>query len=927
MAYMEFGLLGPLQMTVSGRQIAVSSARGRAVLAVLVLNAGRQVSFTQLIDAVWGEDPPPSARNMLHTYVWRLRGLLAAAAGEGDRIVGCPSGYLLRADQDEVDVSRFERLFVEGQRMGTDDLATAAEMLHTALSLWRGEPLEDIALHGHYRLERERLAEQRVTAVEHRIDADLACGKHESVIGELRGLIGRYPLRERLVGQLMQALVRDGRQSEALVAFHQLRERLIEQVGVDPDPALCRLHESVLRGELRANPRPTPAPAVVPRQLPRDLSHWVGRGREMGQLTSLLGQAEAGSLVIISAIDGTAGVGKTALAVHWAHSVAHRFAEGQLYLNLRGHDIAPALDPHEALAQLLRSLGVASEHIPQGTEAAAALFRSVVAGRKVLILLDDAADAAQVRPLLPGSPPAVVLVTSRISLLGLAAFQDVHRITVDTFSPQDSITLLSEILEPERVADEPKAVAALADLCAHLPLALRIAAANLLDRASPRIASYVCELRSADLLGSLEVTGDKQAGLRAAFSLSYTNLNADARLTFRRLSLMPGQDITAPAVAALIGAGFHDTRRILNLLRAAHMVREHFHGRFTLHDLLRVYAAELAAAEETSAELCEARRRLFNWYLYSADAADRVLMPQRTHAPLGRDDPGCQPFAFGDHAHALDWCAAELPNIVMAAQAAAEVGEHAICWRLADAMLGFFTLRRTWPEWRAMAELAVNAARQAGERYGQASALSSLGNCYAESGRLREGLHCHEQALEIRRETGDRLECATLINIGAIHLRQNNLDGSIEYSQRALKVAIERDDPWGQCIALNNLGETYSRLQLFDTSLSFTRRALALFEKLGDMYGRGYALYNLGHLYRRTRRFEDSLRWLEQALEVRREIGDRQGQADTLVEIGDVWDEKGRKDLARPRWREALAIFDDLAAPEAATVRSRMARE
>ena len=928
MAEAEFGLLGPLRITLDARRIAVPSAKERALIAVLIIDVERPVSITQLIDAIWGDDPPESARKSVHTYVWRLRRSLGVEPGNAERIAARPSGYQLRAGPEDIDVTRFGRLLDEGKRAAAlgDQAATSAK-LRAALALWRGDPLQDVTLHGSYQFERDRLTELRVTAIELLMDAELACGRPERAVGELQALVNQHPLRERPVGQLMRALFRLGRQSEALVAFHRLRERLADELGIDPSPALLQLYDSVLKGELRPDPgeafSPVQRTEALPRQLPRDLSHWVGRERELSDLTGLLNDRDPAAPAALLVITGTPGVGKTAMAVHWAHSIAHRFPDGQLYLNLRGHAPAPAIQTRDALSRLLDSLGVPDRKVPSDCEAAAGLFRSVIAGKKALVLLDDAASPAQVRALLPGSPESLVIVTSRVSLRGLAAYQDVRHITLTPFRPQESLTLLSEVVTRDRVMAEPAAAVDLADLCAHIPLALRIAAANLLDRPSKSIADYATDLRNADRLSFLQIPGDEQAALRAAFGLSYVSLATDTGRTFRMLGLLPGRDATVPAVAALTGMSQREAARNLDQLAAAHLISEHFPGRYSLHDLLRIYAAELAMAKETAASRREAETRLFRWYLQTSHAADRALMPRRTRAALGPHEPEPAPVLLGDRQQALIWCKAELDNIVLTARHAVDTGQYDFCWRLADAMLGFFTLHQSWSEWEALAKIGLNAARHVGERYGEASALASLGNCYAGSGKLEQALECHIKAFDIRHEIGDKLECAALVNIGEIYSRLNQFENSIEYAKRAFKVASECDDEWGKCISLNNLGETYSKLEQYEESLHFTRQALTMFVDLDDPYGQGYALDNLGGVHIKMGQVNESLSCFHEALRIRREIGDRNGEADTLLHIGDVYLTDGQANRAREFWRDALIIFEDLASPAAEKVRSR----
>ncbi len=465
--------------------------------------------------------------------------------------------------------------------------------------------------------EAARLEEQRLAALEARIDADLACARHAVLIPELRKLVLDYPLRERLWGQLVLALYRSGRQADALSAYREIHQLLEAELGVEPGAALRRLHQRILSADAaldapaRSAPGARATPAPVPRQLSADVAGFTGRGEHLRRLGQLLGgDGQGPAALVIAAIVGTAGVGKTALAVHWAHQVAGRFADGQLYVDLRGVARRPPLPPAEALAQLLRALGVPAAQVPPELEEAAGTYRSLLAGRRVLVVLDNAASPDQVRPLLPGSPTCLVVVTSRNQLRGLVAKDDARLLTLDVLGRDEAAALVGRVIGDARVRAEPAATAELARLCAHLPLALRIAGANLADHPGQPIADYTAELAEGDRLAKLVVGGDEQTAVRSSLDLSYQRLAPPERRLFRLLGLVPGPDVSAAAAAALAGTTPERAELVLDRLALAHLLARRAPGRFAVHDLLRLYAIDRALREESEQEREVATRRL-----------------------------------------------------------------------------------------------------------------------------------------------------------------------------------------------------------------------------------------------------------------------------------------------------------------------------
>jgi DNA-binding SARP family transcriptional activator len=628
----RFRILGPLLVRSGAGWLPVPAEQQRLVLAMLLADAGRAVSIDHIVDALWGDRPPRRAVNTVQAYVLRLRRRL----GDGT-LVTRGRGYELLVGDNDLDAAVFERLVTAGRRELDRGRAEAgAARLVKALALWRGPAFADVPVSPSLAARAMHLEQLRLIAEEDRAGALLDLGRQLEVVDDLRRLVDESPLRERRWALLMRALDGCGRRAEALHAFHRARRVLRAELGLEPGPQLREVQRAILTGSGSAAPEDAVPARVVPAQLPADVSGFTGRDGPIDLLDALLRTdgEDAGTAAVVAAIAGTAGVGKTALAVHWAHRVRDRFGDGQLYVDLRGRADGPPVRPIEALARFLRALDVPPEQIPSDVDEAGALYRSLLARRRVLVLLDNAHDAEQVRPLLPGHPHCIALVTSRDRLGGLIARDGATPLPLDALTGGEARALLARLLGGARVADEPAAVADLAAVCDNLPLALRIAAANLSARPRTGIAGYVRRLR-ADRLGGLEAGGD---GVRAAFDLSYAALPDPARRLFRLLGVVPGRDISVPAAAALAGARPAEAEPWLERLAIAHLVQEHAFGRYTLHDLLRRYAAERAQAEEPETERRRALDRLYRYHQRGAGAAAAVLT-ETGHRP-GRERAG-----------------------------------------------------------------------------------------------------------------------------------------------------------------------------------------------------------------------------------------------------------------------------------------------
>ena len=624
-ATLRVQLLGPVRAWRGDQELEIGGPRRRALLGMLA-NARQAVSRSELIDGLWGHDPPASAHNSVHVYISGLRRVLEprrARRAPSQLLTAIGPGYRLRLEPGRLDTEVLDEHMADARRLGSSDPAAAAKSLDAALRLWQGASLAGIP--GPWAdIERARLDELRQTATADRLDIMLTLGGHHQALAELAALIRQYPLQERFHGQLMLALYRCGRQADALAAFADARRVLADQLGIDPGPALRRLHQQILTADAALDAQPAGGPGapgaraervLVPRELPADTDRFAGRSAELAELDRLV--AADG----VCAVTGSAGVGKTALAVHWGHRVRDAFPGGQLYVDLRGYDPGEPVTAGDALAGFLRSLGVADQDIPAGADERAACYRSLLDGRRVLVVLDNAAAVEQVRPLLPGAPSCVVVVTSRDSLPGLVARHGARRLHLDLLPVDDAVSLLRELIGERVDADKATAVA-LAGQCARLPLALRVAAELAVTRPDMDLAKLVSELaderRRLDLL---DAGGDPRTAIRAVFSWSYRRLPADAARAFRLIGLHPGPDMDTLAVSALTGANAQQAADLLRQLARGHLIYPTAPGRYAMHDLLRAYAANMTSAKEgAESDASEALARLLGYYLAVAAA-------------------------------------------------------------------------------------------------------------------------------------------------------------------------------------------------------------------------------------------------------------------------------------------------------------------
>jgi DNA-binding SARP family transcriptional activator/tetratricopeptide (TPR) repeat protein len=894
----EFRLLGPVEMWVGGRNVDAGRPHQRAVLAALLVDAGQVVPVETLIDRVWGQVAPEQVRTSLRAHVSRIRRLLeqaeerGAAAATLSRVSG---GYSLRIDPGRIDLHRFRQLVGAAADGGTDN---AVESLRTALALWRGRPLAGVESEWAGRV-RELWGRERVDAAVAWARAELARANPRPVLAGLAELASDNPLVESLTEMLMRALHAAGRTSEAVDLYARTRAHLAEELGTDPGPELQALHRSLLRGEVETVPAAGPA-RDVPRQLPVPPQLFTGRMIELAELDKI----HDASTVVITAIDGMAGVGKTALAVQSAHQMVDRYPDGQLFLDLHGYTegVVP-IEPDAALDRMLRSLGVPGERIPVELDERAALFRTKLADQRMIIVLDNATSEAQVRPLLPGAPGCVVLVTSRRRLAGL---DHTHTLSLDTLPLVDAVALLRNTAGDDRLAGQPPAlVEELVELCGRLPLAIRIAAARLRSHPAWDLTHLVRRLRDQD-----HRLAELQAGQRsvdAALDLSYQDLSVDQQRAYRRLGLHPGPDLDPYAAAALLDATLPATGQVLEQLLEAHLLQEPTPGRYRFHDLTRAHAASTAARDEHRGPV--ALDRLLDHYRYTAAAAMDAAYPyERAHRPqvppAGTPGP-----ALLDETAALDWLDSELPNLIATTRYAAEHDRPAHLLHLSSILHRQLRTRGRYDDAETLHQNALTAARAAGDHGAEMEALTGLGQIHRVQGRYEQATDQFAQALQLAANTSQpAAELDALNGLGHIHRMQGRFEQATDLYQQATELARAIDDLAGEMDAVVGLANMYRVQGRYEPATDRYERVLQLARTIGHRNAEQIALLGLGQIHRIQGRYEQATDNFQQALQLVRVSGDRTIEQAALLGLGDVRRVQGRYERAADDYQLLLDL-------------------
>ncbi|PWK83613.1 DNA-binding SARP family transcriptional activator [Lentzea atacamensis] len=908
MTKVEFRLLGDVALFVDGRAIDLGPARQRCVLAALALDVNRVVSVDRLTDRVWGEQPPRRARATLINYLSRLRQLLGDTGAD---VVRRSGGYTLAADQSSVDVHVFHDL-CERARGEADDHHQAAKLLEDALGLWHGEALTGLG--GEWAAaERDRLHQQRVTAECDLVDALLRLGRGEELVSELSTRVTAFPLDERVAGQYMLALYRAGRSAAALEHYRRIRTRLVDDLGTDPGVALQQLHKRILDADptLTAPPHVERAGrAVVPRQLPAAPRSFTGRASELAALDSAVADSGEGDrTVVISALAGAGGIGKTALALHWAHRHVDRVPDGQLFVDLQGFSpAAKPVEPATALRRFLDALGVDPGAVPSDPQARAGLFRSMVAGRRMLIVLDNANDTTQVLPLLPGTPTCTVLITSRNHLTGLVTLHGAHHLPIDVISDTEARALLTSRLGAERVGAAPDAVAELLACCGGFPLALSIVAGRAQLQPGLPLARLAAELRGVSL-DALE-QDDPFANLPAVLSWSYHALPADQARAFGLLGIAPGPDISVEATANLTGLPAGRAEAVLRGLEQASLISQDSRGRYRMHDLIRRYAADRAAGELPEAERESALRRVVDFYLHTAHAGDRILTPHREPVPIDPPVSGCVPRPLDDDIATLEWFAAEHTNLLAAQLLAGERGWYSAVCQLASVLSTFHRRKGNLHDDLVMWRAALAAADRLGDPAAQARANRLLGHAYTLANQPAEAARHHQHALTLAEQTGDaHAQAHTHHALAGAWTQQGDHQQALEHATHALQLYRALGVSVREADMLNAMGWCHTRLGSYEQARIHCEEAVALARRHQYRDGEANTLDTLGYVDHVTGRHSQAVAHYRQALALYREFGHSYYEANTLDHLGQTQHECGDHDQARHNWNQALRLY------------------
>jgi DNA-binding SARP family transcriptional activator/tetratricopeptide (TPR) repeat protein len=954
-----FRVLGPVEARRGDEILPVGAAKQRALLAALLVDANRIVPTAELVARLWGGAATDASRATLHSYVMRLRRLLEAAGGPAP-VVTHPDGYSIEVAEDALDLLRFQSLLREAASpAAAADPRRRAQLLREALGLWSGEPLANVASEALHRYTVPIWTEQRLTALEQRVDADLAGGDAAELLAELHDLTARYPLRERFWTQRMLALYRSGRSAEALECYRALAAQLGEELGIDPGPEAQALHQAMLTNDPSLDgpavqagsgngngSAPTESGFVRRSDLPGDLPDFTGRDREISALLS--GSDGPSETVVICAVDGMAGIGKTAMAVHAAHRLADRYPDGQLYLDLQAHtDGRRPTAPGEALTALLRAVGMPDEGIPEPVAERSALWRAQLAGRRVLLLLDNAADAAQIAPLLPGAPGCLALVTSRRRLADL---DTARTVSLDVLPADDAVRLFAAAAGPGRAEAEPGAVREVVRACGYLPLAIRIAGARLRSRPAWSAADLAARLADERRRLAELAVGDRDVA--RAFALSYRQLSGPQQRLFRRCGLLPGPDFDPYVAAVAAGLDVPGTERELEHLLDMHLLQQTAAGRYRFHDLLRDHARATALREEPDGHARAALSRVFDYYLYVAEDAADLLSP-------GRAEPRCDPAApptavprLAGYEEALAWCETELANLVAVVEHAAGHGWDAVAWQLPRALWKFFYVRDYTQEWFGTNYLALEAARRLGDRWAEAESLMVLSSAYQCSSQYQKAIDNAELALALYRELGDEHgELSALSNRSMLSAHVNRFDEAIEgqrsvlqriggltaerthatalmklgivyawsdrneESAQAFLQSLERfrrlGDVRSEATILMNLGDVYTELGRPGVAIEYLRNAVALCARTGDRRVEAGCHLNLGMAYRGLHRYQESLDHLRRATVLLHQIGNLDDESTALIDLARTHHALGEYERAVELGERALRLSRD----------------
>lgn len=906
---MEFVILGRTALRVDGRTVPLGAAKQRAMLALLLYHVGEPVRVDTLVEYLWPDRRPQECRDILYPLASRTRAVLSRVgiACALDRVPSI-SGYRLNVDPLTIDFHRFRRMAADARWAASrGSFDTAASLLNVAIELWQDEPLADLRGPRADHL-RRFVNDSLLDAHRQLIDCELRLGRHESALVRLEPLVRAHELDESFAQSWITALCHVGRPGDARRFLGEFRRRFRSEMRADPavtlpDPAVAlpAPAETIVGS---APPKP-----VGPRQLPKDITDFTGHDELLARLDELTAAPDRRANIVV--ISGMPGVGKTTLATHWAHLRRDRFPDGQLYLNAQAYGPMPAVDPDDALGRFLQALDVPVDRIPLSGDDRRDRLNRLLAGRRMLILLDNVHDSRQVRPLLTTADSCLTLITSRSRLKGLSIREAVPNLTVPPLAEDAGRALLDRVIGVSRTSGEPDAVRSLVRACGGLPLALRIVSVHVAERPRARVADLVDELSLHLLDGEGE---DDENSVRTLFDWSFAALSPDAARLFRLLGLYPGATIGVEAAAALAGFPVQRAEPLLNGLAKMHLINHDTARRYRFHDLLRRYAADRAEAEEPAEQRREAIGRLLTWYVLTAANATAVLAPHRPPVPDLPSPADICPQTFETDPEALRWCEAERSNMVAVTRWAADHGLHRLAWQLAGAAYEVFNRYGRQDDMLELLRLALSSARRDRHQQGQLGILNNLGTTYYLLHDYRRAAEELTTGLGLARSIGFvEAELTYLHNLATVHLKVGDTAAAIEIYERVLAARVVDGEPGAQAYAMHRLGDAYRRIGGYNAALAQYRRALEIFEQIGSLRGQGAVNAELAALFLECSQPEEAQEYCQRALDFHRRTRDEAALCDTLITAADAQRELGRGPDAVRDAQRAVALGMELA--------------